>query len=339
MPDGADEIAYPEINVLFSVDAGYWQHFAVALLSLLENMRDASLRVLVVVDARHPEKEARIKLMASKYPCVRFNFYVIDTTSISHFRVDDHITVASYFRLFLASFLDTSITKLIYLDSDLVVRHNLLDLWKTDVSGHYMAAVPDPYSDKHTNLGFALSDTYFNAGVLVINVARWRTEDIKSRFVSYIEANASILRYHDQDALNAVLKGGILQLDYKWNFQARMGSLPYRALVQTKSHYRTMKEDPAIVHYTTKMKPWNTASGVNYGKLYFSVLARTPWHASVSRERSIIANISKVCHLNNIRRTLKWYAPELAWLVLGRREIRKAAISCSYHLKLVAHRK
>ncbi len=328
----------PQINVLFSLDRNYWQHFAVALLSLLETVENSNLNVIVFVDARHSEHEAEIERMAGKFSGVRLNFCVVDMTAFAHFRIDEHITLASYFRLFLADLLDLSITKVIYLDCDLVVRHNLLGLWDTDVSRHYMAAVPDPYSDKHVNLGFAASDTVFNAGVLVINVARWREEKLTDRFVSYVEANAAILRYHDQDVLNAVLKGGILPLAYTWNFQARMGVLPYRAFAETMNQYKALKNDPAIVHYTTNVKPWQPLGIVNYRSLYFDVLARTPWHGKANAEKSIFQTLARVLHPNNIRRALKWYAPNLIWLIIGKRRLRKRGPSCSYQLTLLGKR-
>ena len=67
---------------------------------------------------------------------------------------------------------------MIYLDSDLIIRDDIEDIWNTDVSEYFLAAVPDPYSDNHVALGFREDEKYFNAGVLVVNLAKWREVEV-----------------------------------------------------------------------------------------------------------------------------------------------------------------
>jgi lipopolysaccharide biosynthesis glycosyltransferase len=246
-----------------------------------------------------------------------------------------HITAATYFRIYLSEFVAPSVQKVIYLDSDMIVRHNILALWNTDISDFHLAAVPDPYSDLHTKLGFAFSDTYFNAGALVINVARWRADNVQSRLVAYIDLNKEILHYHDQDAINVVLKDNIRCLDYTWNFQARLGSLPYWALSRSKGYYKSLKRDPSIVHYTGPIKPWVPSSVLNYRELYFQILEQTPWCGEACDEKSIMGFVLRVSQPKNLRRIARWRAPEMAWSVLYEKKLRQTGPIYSFHLKML----
>jgi len=95
----------------------------------------------------------------------------------------------------------------LYLDCDLVVSGDLEGLWQTDLQGSYLAAVPEPYLVT-SHWGFGPEDTYFNSGVLLIDVARWREENLLPALLQFAEAHSSDFDCHDQDVLNHVCRAG-----------------------------------------------------------------------------------------------------------------------------------
>lgn len=173
--------------------------------------------------------------------------------------IENHITKAAFYRLFIAELLPQKIEKVLYLDGDVIVRHSLLPLWNTDINRFAIAATPDMWSgmnEYYTRLHYSPDLGYFNSGVLLINLKFWREEMLLESFVSYMLANPEKIRYHDQDVLNVLLKEKKLELPVTYNFQN--GFLITEPLYDVNKLAKEIKNainDPVIVHYTAD-KPW-----------------------------------------------------------------------------------
>ena len=111
-------------------------------------------------------------------------------------KVSGHVTVAAYFRLIIPELLPHQFRKVIYLDSDLIVNQDLSHLWDVEIGENYLLAVQDvmiPYVSSqeglvnYIELGIPPSYKYFNSGVLVLNLEKWRTNDISTRVIEYLE--------------------------------------------------------------------------------------------------------------------------------------------------------
>ena len=89
---------------------------------------------------------------------------------------------------------------------------------------------------------------YFNAGVLLIDLDRWRKERISEKALEYLAQHLQS-PYADQDALNFACDGLWKRLDPRWNFQ------PFYE--KRKIADMDSKERPGIVHFVTQAKPWN----------------------------------------------------------------------------------
>jgi UDP-glucose/galactose:(glucosyl)LPS alpha-1,2-glucosyl/galactosyltransferase len=124
---------------------------------------------------------------------------------------------ATYFRLFIEELLPAKIMKAIYLDADILVLGDLSELWNLEMSGSLLLAVQDAYA-RAFHLGrmkrvafresicFDSQSSYFNAGVLVIDLAGWRKEAIGKRALQFMKDYKEKLTFCDQDALNCVLQ-------------------------------------------------------------------------------------------------------------------------------------
>ena len=153
-----------------------------------------------------------------------------------------------YARIGMASLL-ADVERAIYLDSDTLVMGDLSQLWNTDSSGAIVMACRDR---KVTRLSedspWPLAPTeenlpYFNSGVMLVNLAKWRAENIEQQCLDLIAKPAGPYRWWDQTILNYLLKDRIESLSSEWNWQS--AEVPTRA------------EKPIqILHYTTGTKPW-----------------------------------------------------------------------------------
>lgn len=284
---------------------------AVTIASLLKNNARHRFRLIAVLNERDADAERKIRRTVELFGNAEIEFKSFSSESFAHFRVDRHITVASYLRLFMTQFLDPDMGKVLYLDSDLIIRDDIGDLWNTDVSRYFLAAVPDPYSDNHVNLGFREDERCFNAGVLLVNLTKWREADVVPTFVRYVEENSSILRYHDQCTLNAVLRGQVLSLPYRWNFAARNADLPASALGMTKDEFLALRAQPSIVHYTTNVKPWLYLLEPHYKRLYYEYLALTPWRGVTPAGRTPWTILERFLRMERFKQIFRWHMPAL----------------------------
>jgi lipopolysaccharide biosynthesis glycosyltransferase len=197
------------------------------------------------------------------------------------------ITIAAYYRLLIPALLPKQFKKAIYLDSDLIVRGNLARLWNIDIENNYVLAVQDigaPYVSSsrglvnYQMLGIPGDSKYFNSGVLVMNLQKWREDCISQKVLEYLNQNKEHVRWHDQDGLNAILAGQWGELDPRWN------QLPYifkysswKESSLSEDVYYALRDDPYIVHFSTRDKPWRENCHHPYKNLFFQNLDMELW--------------------------------------------------------------
>ena len=149
----------------------------------------------------------------------------------------------------------------------MLVRDDVAFLFDLDLEGNSIAAVRDSIGafitgrrDLRQNRDiFDPADYYFNAGMVLIDIARWREADIISRMEEAYAAGVMQRIYYDQDLLNLVFKGKWFKLPWRWN------------VIDARSTHEGV--DPAIAHYTGNTKPWGVLAGI-FGSVAFARLYR-----------------------------------------------------------------
>ncbi|NIA67644.1 glycosyltransferase family 8 protein [Pelagibius litoralis] len=265
------------IKLIFGVDGSYSQHLAVTLISLLENNRGNAFDILVVTLNMTVQDKARIRSVVEGFANVVLRFQDFDISRYSHFRTDGHISHASYLRIFIPEILPESEERVLYLDCDLVVQEDIAPLWESDLGDKVIGAARNPFFVRHDDLELPADADYHNAGVLLINLKRWRERDGTARLIDFIEAHHAHLYAHDQDALNAVFLGEFAELAPQWNFQTSMLWCEPEALSLRYQEYRGLVENPAIIHYTTPSKPWHFGNTHPHKDIYYQYLMKTPY--------------------------------------------------------------
>ena len=270
------------IHIAAACDEAYAMPLAVMLRSLTDNLgARRSVVAHILFEALSPATRARLQ---ASVPTDRLHieWVPVGPTELASepapIRVYDHISSASYFRLLLPDLLPVELNRVIYLDCDLVVLGDIGMLWDLGIDDHYAAAVPELTADSHRvsspqglrlwqELGLAADLEQFNSGVLLINLDKWRVEFIKQRALVYLAQTADWLRWHDQEALNAVFAGNWLHLDIRWNLTMR--HLMNGVSVNCSS--------PCIIHYHTAAKPWHTDYPFAKQEVFYEYLDRTAW--------------------------------------------------------------
>jgi lipopolysaccharide biosynthesis glycosyltransferase len=177
-------------------------------------------------------------------------------------RPGEHVSLATYIRLFLPSILPQNIDKILYIDGDVICTDSIQDLWETPLANYAAAAVPDMRSNDIrilNRLSLPKDSDYFNAGIMLINLKWWRENDIQNKTLHYIANNKDICQYHDQDALNVLLHGQIAELPIRYNLQEHFFE-PLENQFISRSHFEELQTalfNPSLIHYTGFRKPWH----------------------------------------------------------------------------------
>ncbi len=158
--------------------------------------------------------------------------------------------------------------RILYLDCDIIVRRPLDALFDLNMDGRVMAASADyllmeltagsgaPQSKFAKHVASLVSDPlgYFNAGVLLIDCAKWRGGGYSAQLRSLLLSPKTKFLFADQDALNFVFQTDYKRLDPRWNaFAYHPKPIKDEEVAAIAASCET---DPWITHFVGGTKPW-----------------------------------------------------------------------------------
>ena len=301
------------ISVLFCIDGNFWQHLGVTVASLLYSNPANTFRLHVVSASDMPSDRLadleRIVIEAGNATLEAITFKEADR--YQYLPVHSHLTFAMYLRLFMTEYLDPSLDKVLYFDSDIILCSDIAELWAIDLGDNYLGAAREPYDFKQRSpLNFGPDDLYINSGVMLVNLAKWRREEVVGKFIAFADAHHQSFSSPDQDILNSVFRGRILDIGYEWNWQALFVRSTPAELNLSPAAYASLRRSPRLVHFTSRYKPWFYRWQPHYKHLYYQALARTPWAAYTPPDQSLRNLPTRI--KKSVQRQLEWHAPALA---------------------------
>lgn len=227
----------------------------------------------------------------------------LDDADVADLPTTPQFSLNAYARIIVDRFIGAEHSRVLYLDADIVVLGDLRRLWGANLRGATLAAAPDHFRLNPEEIGFGPGDPYFNSGVLLIDMARWRKRDCARRVLDYLVEHGERLPWMDQDALNVVLRDEVHFVGIEWNFQPRCADAPPDFLGLDPATYRSVRDRPSIIHYTTSHKPWNEAFRVHYSGVFLDA-AR-----SVGLEFNPRAPIRAADLVLQAKTKLRWFFP------------------------------
>ncbi len=274
-PDGA-KVKKGTIPIFFATDDNYLPFLAVTLQSIYDNSsRDYAYKAYVLhsgVSDRYYEK-----IMAYSKPDFEVEF--VDVTAplaaiAKDLHMRDYYTCTTYFRVFIAGMFP-QYDKALYLDCDTVVLGDISALFNYDMGDNLIAGAPcegvnsfEVYKTYVRELGGVSPDTFFNAGVLLMNLKAFREEGFYTQFADLLKKYKFRL-IQDEDYLNVICQDRILQLPRAWN----------KFPVATD---RLDREDLRIVHYGLTWKPWKYGD-IPYGEYFWEYAKKTVFYEDLLR--------------------------------------------------------
>lgn len=287
------EPAFAEHNIpiFFSCSDQFVPHTAAAIQSLLAHASGAHNYDIIILHTGVSENNQRLmRLMISGVSNFSVRFLNVKSLFQSKtFGAYDRFTVEVFYRLMIPWLL--TCPKAIYLDSDLVVQRDIVDLFVADIGDNLLGAVVDAtivgeystpeirdYHDKILKLKKPYA--YFNSGVLVFNIPAFRATFTAEELLDF--AQKRTYRYVDQDVLNAKCGGRVYMLDMKWNVMTDHGGVRIDEIAKLAppaicQAYLESRKDPHIIHYAGPEKPWNNPQS-DFAEVYWKYARQTPFY-------------------------------------------------------------
>lgn len=244
------------------------------------------LRVLLESLSKHETEKLDIYLLYSCMSEENLNFLDLDIKKkggqFQPILVDDatfrdapllhHFTSEVYYRILCSELLPETMERILYLDSDMLVRSSLKDFYNMEFEGKTLIGIRDTlgpvyYKNQHysrlAELGLTEEDVYVNSGVLLMNLEKMRKSFVLADFLCQVNEKRDIIDMVDQDMINVYFKGEIGVADEIYNYPALVFSASF-LIDWMAGGWR--RDNPKIVHYMGNPKPWHP----NYfGKYYF----------------------------------------------------------------------
>jgi lipopolysaccharide biosynthesis glycosyltransferase len=189
-----------------------------------------------------------------------------------------------WYRIYLPELLP-DVDRILYLDGDLLVVDSLAPLAEVDIAQHYVGAVTnvfEPWNEGYpASLGLDLTGprSYFNSGVLLMNLELMRREARMEAVREWALANSDKLPWGDQDALNAVLAERRVELHPRWNCMNSVMLFDSAADVFGAQAVDEARSWPGIRHFEGPgpNKPWHLLADPAARAEYLRHRRATPW--------------------------------------------------------------
>ena len=268
-------------NIVFATDKNYIQHLCAALISLLENNNDMVFDIYILSSGMSKTSLNRINSISNSYHCTINYITISDELFVEHAIAHPFYPKGIYYRLLIPELIDKD--KVLYLDCDIIVNGSIKELYNIDLKDYYVGAIEDPGFDRHDQLRMNKSAKYFNSGIMLINLAKWKNTGLQKKVIEFIENNPDSIWFPDQCGLNSIINGQWISVPLKYNQQTSIFSESFEEMFDcfTKDELKEAKINPVIVHYTGGSKPWHSTNKHPYKYLYWKYLKMTPYRHAI----------------------------------------------------------
>ncbi len=268
------------IPIFYACDNNFVKYTIVSITSLIENASDENrYRIYILNTDICDEMKEEMKKLERDNIEIEFVDVSKYLESISdRLPIRHYYTKSTYFRLFIADMFP-EYDKVIYMDSDTVIRADVAELYSTDISDNYVGACHeqamvqvDVYG-RYCERAVGISrHAFFNAGMLIINCKAFREKNILDKFIKLL-GEYNFIVTQDEDYLNVLCKDRVYWLDQRWNTECTEGIIyPYD--IRSEAH---------IIHYIMANKPWHNEDS-ECGDIFWSYAERTAVYDVIKAE-------------------------------------------------------
>lgn len=252
------------MNLFVSLDSNYIRPLCVMFKSIAATNSGNSFDIYVAYSSLTEDDFAMMEKALDGLDA-RIHRVPVDDGIFSDAPVLNRLSKATYYRLLIGDILPDSVERLLYLDPDIAINGDLSEFYNTDLGDKIIAGCGHLYGF-HEFINFARLGLkqkecirYVNAGVLLIDLKKWRKAVTVKQILAFIQKNIRTLFLADQDVINVLFAGKILICDERrYNLDEKnLKHYESKTAGKKRIDLNWVRENTAIIHFNGKHKPWN----------------------------------------------------------------------------------
>ena len=275
------------IDLVFITDEGFALLTGVAIYSLKKNSnKNFNYNINIICSNVTEESLNNFKALSSK----NFNINIVDVdgSKYENLKKDNlHVSTTALFKFDLPNIFD-NLDKILYIDGDVLIQSDLVNLFETDIDKNYAGVVVDygglTYPSEFKKRLKIKHKYYFNSGMMLLNLKKLREDNIPAKLVDYRIHGRNF--YMDQDALNVVFKENVKYLSLNDNFVITCWRnvdesvlTDFYGLKKQKSMIDYLN-NANVVHYASADKP-SKYEDVPHSSLWFKYFKYSPFNKTI----------------------------------------------------------
>lgn len=281
------------MNIFYFTSDLFSSVLATSMVSLLENNKEANdITFYIIDDGISNESIEKLREIVNNYHRKIEFIKAPDPSDLFDFKFKSRYQIGhSYVRMAIGTLLPRSVKKVIALDSDTLVTGSLQELWDTQLGDNIMGGVNDCINLEAFQRQFGLKkgELYCNAGFYIIDLEKWREENIEQDIRRIIREKNGNIFFFEQTLMNYVCKGRILQLHPKYNCYTMFYAFSYEDSLSwrrptsfySKEEVELAIKNPVIIHFTRNFfmlsRPWVKGCNHPMQEDYLRYKSLTPW--------------------------------------------------------------
>ncbi|XP_060214900.1 probable galacturonosyltransferase-like 3 [Lycium barbarum] len=260
----------PPIHIAMTLDytSPYLRGSIAAVLSVLQHATCPENTFFHFLAVHHHSNNLN-KTITSTFPYLNFTVSHFNPTLVRHL-ISSSIRRAldqplNYARIYLADLLPLTVNRIIYLDSDLIVVDDVAKLWDIELEGRVLGAPEYCHANfthyfthkfwfhpTFSNVFENRSPCYFNTGVMVIDLQKWRNDGYTRKLEHWmrVQKRYRIYELGSLPPFLLVFAGNVKQVEHRWNQHGLGGD-------NLEGQCRDLHPGPvSLLHWSGKGKPW-----------------------------------------------------------------------------------
>lgn len=257
------------ITIVTAADNNYADFAGITINSIIINANPVDNYDIVILTNNITDEKIRdiLTLIQGRSNfSIRF-LYVNSIMEQLDIKVSDNYKIVTYYRLLLQQLMQ-KYSKVLYVDSDIIINSNIKELWSVDIEGYFIGATYDMLISAWQNydsgmqayfeaLGINNPGKYIQAGVILFNIYELNKNFDKNLLIQ--KACRERYIFADQDLLNILCKGRIKYFDLAWdvlNLSDEGYNLCDNYLPEDlREEFYSALDNPKIIHYTEQSFP------------------------------------------------------------------------------------
>lgn len=291
------------MNLLYCVDENFNKQLYTSIYSIISNGNQVENLIILHKNPKTLKKhvfENYLKKNINNLLIIKFDETLLPDNLDNSIFKNSHISLATFYRLFISFYIPQNINNLLYLDADIICNKNFENEYKEvfeNLNKQNKVIGARTTGTRKTNIEMfesisLLGNNYFNAGVLFIDYNKWLKNRIYNKLIEILKMKD--FKHHDQDILNLCFDDNYYELSPWLNFNIKVN--------ETKEVQKAVdievRDHVLLMHYVGEQKPWDIdffeTKNSSYYHNYYSQIFNGNYHIKFKKDFRNILKMHKV---------------------------------------------